>query len=418
MRSETKRILFQIGLFIVTFISTTIAGNEWAYGRNIFFTSDYGWHDFVNGLSFSIPLLLILTVHEFGHYFVALYHKVKTSLPYYIPIPPIPFLGLSIGTMGAVIRLRSKPYSNLQNFDIGLAGPLAGFIAALFITIYGFATLPPPEYVFQFHPEYEKYGLNYAQTVYTPEFKSSETRRQLEEIKKQLEIRDREEERKGNKPDKRRELTESDAGIIDVQIGNNLAFLVLGKLFAAPDRIPNPHEMMHYPVLLACYIALFFTCLNLLPIGQLDGGHVVYGLFGFKAHKIIATVFFVALMFYAGLGMPILSFHQPKDELFLWLGGYIVFLFMAFRGLGLPSRDTWMYAVLMAAAHFLLLQVLPGLKGYSGWLLFAFFVGRFVGIEHPRSEVELPLNSNRIVLGWICLLIFIVCFSPAPIVIE
>lgn len=92
MHKETKRILLQIALFIATFISTTIAGNEWAYGRNIFSTPDYGWHDFVNGLSFSIPLLLVLTMHEFGHYFVAMYHKVKTSLPYYIPIPPIPGL--------------------------------------------------------------------------------------------------------------------------------------------------------------------------------------------------------------------------------------------------------------------------------------------------------------------------------------
>ena len=151
MAKETRRIVFQIALFIATFFSTTVAGNEWAYGRNIFFSPDYGWQDFVNGLSFSVPLLFILTVHEFGHYFVALYHKVKTSLPYYIPVPPIPFLP-SIGTMGAVIRLRSRPHSNIQNFDIGLAGPLAGFIAALIIMIYDFSTLPPAEHVFTFHP--------------------------------------------------------------------------------------------------------------------------------------------------------------------------------------------------------------------------------------------------------------------------
>lgn len=418
MRSETKRILFQIGLFAVTFVSTTIAGNEWAFGRNIFFTPDYGWHDIVNGLSFSIPLLLILTVHEFGHYFMALYHKVKTSLPYYIPIPPIPFLALSIGTMGAVIRLRSKPYSNLQNFDIGLAGPLAGFIVALLITIYGFMTLPSQEYVFQFHPEYKEYGLNYAQTVYTEDFKRSEARKRLEEIRKQEEVREKEALAKGEKVEKRRELTESDVGVIDVQIGNNLAFLILGKLFANPERIPNQHELMHYPVLLACYIALFFTCLNLLPIGQLDGGHVVYGLFGFKAHKIIATVSFVVLIFYAGLGLPLLSFNQPKDELLLWMAAYVAFLFMTFKGFGLPMKDTWMYALLMAGTQFMLMFFIPDIEGYQGWLLFGFVLGRFIGVQHPRSEVEVPLDSKRIVLGWICLLIFILCFSPAPIVIE
>ncbi|HEY0653803.1 MAG TPA: site-2 protease family protein [Chryseosolibacter sp.] len=418
MRNETKRILFQVGLFVVTFVSTTIAGSEWAYGRNIFFSPGYGWQDFVNGLSFSIPLLLILTVHEFGHYFVALYHKVKTSLPYYIPLPPIPFLGLSIGTMGAVIRLRSKPVSNLQNFDIGLAGPLAGFIVALLITVYAFVTLPPPEYVFQFHPEYKPFGLAYADTVYTPEFKKSEARKRLVEINKELDDRGREARERGEEVGKRRKLTEDDVAVTDVQIGNNLVFWAIGKWFAEPERIPNTHEMMHYPILLACYIALFFTCLNLLPIGQLDGGHVVYGLFGFKAHKIIATVFFFALMFYAGLGLPILTFNQPKEWLVLWLSGYVLFLFMGFRGLGLASKDTWMYAVLMAAAHFLLLMFFPTVSGYPGWLLFAFVVGRFVGIEHPRSEMELPLDSKRIILGWICLLIFIVCFSPAPIVIE
>jgi membrane-associated protease RseP (regulator of RpoE activity) len=389
MTKETKRVAVQVVLFVVTFFSTTVAGNEWATGRNIFFTPDYGWNDFVNGLSFSVPLILILTVHEFGHYFMALYHKVKVSLPYYIPIPPIPYLPFSIGTMGAVIRLRSKPYSNLQNFDIGLAGPLAGFIVALIIMAYGFQTLPPPDYVFKFHPEYEQYGKDYASTVYTEDFKKNQE------------------------------------GVIDVQIGSNLAFVIMGKLFADPERIPNPHEMMHYPLMLACYIALFVTCLNLLPIGQLDGGHVTYGLFGFQSHKMIATFFFLALMFYAGLGLSFLHLEIPDDislpwltEYVAWIVGYVVFLFFAFKGLHLPTRDTWMYALIMMAAQVLVMYAIPGVQGYQGWLFFAFLLGRFIGVQHPRSEVELPLNGNRILLGWITLLIFILCFSPAPIVIQ
>src|SRR5687768_15140431 len=104
MSSDQKRVLIQLGLFITTFITTTLAGAEWTYGRSIFMP-DYSWQDFVSGLEFSIPFLLILTVHEFGHYFIAMYHKVKATLPYYIPMPPLPF---SIGTMGAVIRLREK----------------------------------------------------------------------------------------------------------------------------------------------------------------------------------------------------------------------------------------------------------------------------------------------------------------------
>jgi membrane-associated protease RseP (regulator of RpoE activity) len=412
MPKETKRILFQILLFIVTFVSTTIAGNEWVYSRNIFFTEDYGWHDFVNGLSFSIPLLLILTVHEFGHYFVALYHKVKTSLPYYIPIPPIPFLGLSIGTMGAVIRLRSRPYSNIQNFDIGLAGPLAGFVVALGLLIYGFATLPAPDYIYQFHPEYKQFGMNYPDTVYTPDFKRSQQERLFKELKAEI--------KKGkieNPPDTTK-LTAADFKLSDIQFGNNLAFMMLGKLFADPERLPNPHELMHYPVLLACYIALLFTCLNLLPIGQLDGGHVVYGLFGYRKHKIIAITFFVALMFYAGLGSSLISFSQPKDELLMWLIVYIFLFYIAFKGLRLSNRDTWMYVLLMVAVQLVLMVLIPGIKGYEGWLFFGVIIGRFVGVHYPAAEIELPLDTKRVMLGWLTLLIFIICFSPAPIVIQ
>lgn len=412
MSKETRRVLIQIALFIVTFISTTIAGNEWAYGRNIFYTADYGWHDFVNGLSFSIPLLLILTVHEFGHYFVALYHKVKASLPYYIPIPPIPGLTFSIGTMGAVIRLRSRPYSNIQNFDIGLAGPLAGFVVALLILVYAFVTLPPPEYVYQFHPEYEQFGVNYADTVYTDEFRRSEKERLLKELKQEISA--------GKIPDApdTATLTVDHINIADIRLGNNLAFFVLGKLFAKPERLPNPHELMHYPILLACYIALFITALNLLPIGQLDGGHVVYGLFGFKSHRIIAIAFFVALMFYAGLGSSLISLSQPKDELAIWLVVYVLIVFFAFKGLQLSTKDTWMYALVVVASQLILMVLVPGIKGYEGWLFFGFIIGRFIGIYHPRSEIEVPLDSKRVVLGWITLLVFILCFSPAPIVIQ
>ena len=139
MTKEQRRIILQVVLFITTFFTTTIAGAEWCYGisilgvdqeGNVGINPNYSWNAFAKGMEFSIPFLLILTVHEFGHYFTAMYHKVKSSLPYYIPIPPIPF---SIGTMGAVIRLRSRIYSLKQNFDIGLAGPFAGFIMALAI---------------------------------------------------------------------------------------------------------------------------------------------------------------------------------------------------------------------------------------------------------------------------------------------
>jgi membrane-associated protease RseP (regulator of RpoE activity) len=381
MHSERKRILFQIALFITTFVTTTIAGSQWSYGRSVF-SGDYSWQDFTDGMAFSVPLLLILTVHEFGHYFVAMYHKVKASLPYYIPFPPIPFLPFNFGTMGAVIRLRTRPQSNIQHFDIGLAGPLAGFIVGLFILFYGFKTLPPPEYVFQFHPEYEQYGPGYADVVYADEY-----------------------------------LKEHGA-IIDVRIGSNLIFWIFEKAFADPSRVPNEHELMHYPVLLACYIAFFFTCLNLLPVGQLDGGHVVYGLFGYRVHRMIAGVFFLVLVFYAGLGLSYIDPALPPDSLLLGIAGYTLFLFMAFKGLRLPFKDTVMYVVVIFGIQFSLMVFVPGIEGYEGWLLFALIVGRFIGIEHPPSEIEQPLDANRVILGWVALLIFVLCFSPAPFQVE
>ena len=310
MHKEQKRIIVQIALFVATFISTTLAGAQWSYSQSVFM-DNFTWDDFVNGLAYSVPLLLILTVHEFGHYFVAMYHKVKASLPYYIPFPPIPFFPFSLGTMGAVIRLRTRPVSNVQNFDIGVAGPVAGFIVALAILFYGFQTLPPPEYIYQFHPEYEQYGPDYADVVYSPDYM------------------------------KKHEI------FIDIQIGSNLLFWILEKTVADPARIPNPREIMHYPILLACYIGLFVTCLNLLPIGQLDGGHVVYGLFGYKIHRTVARVFFIALVFYAGLGLSYIDPALPQKELLLGIGGYLLFLFVAFSGMMLPAKDNLMYALLI-----------------------------------------------------------------------
>jgi len=143
-----------------------MAGAEWVHGSSVFMP-DYSWTDFASGLPYSLSFLFILTVHEFGHYFTAIHYRVKTSLPYYIPLPPLTFL---FGTLGAVIRIKSLIPSRQQNFDIGIAGPLAGFIAALGILFYGFLTLPEPEYIFQFHPEYAKFGLDYANHVYNGAF--------------------------------------------------------------------------------------------------------------------------------------------------------------------------------------------------------------------------------------------------------
>jgi membrane-associated protease RseP (regulator of RpoE activity) len=378
MGKEHRQVLLQIFLFILTFFTTTLAGAEWCYGKVFFYVVPLAYnpaftvHDFALGMHFSVPFLLILTVHEFGHYFTAMYHKVKASLPYYIPFPPIP---LSLGTMGALIRLRSVVPSNKQNFDIGIAGPIAGFVIALLVLFYGFTNLPPAEHIFSIHPEYEQYGLNYAEHVY-------------------------------NKP--------SDS-TVSISLGKNLLFLFFEKVVADPELVPNPNEMMHYPYLLAGFLALVFTSLNLLPIGQLDGGHVLYGLVGYKKHRVIASVFFVGFIFYAGLGFEYIQPWQPASLLMWTIPAYGLFLYTCFTGLQLPVKDTVMYAVLVFAVQYLLIQFFPNVTGYPGWLLFGFLIGRVLGIPHPPTQLEEPLDRNRKILGWVALVIFVLCFTPNPI---
>jgi hypothetical protein len=77
-----------------------------------------------------------------------------------------------------------------------------------------------------------------------------------------------------------------------------------------------------------------------------------------------------------------------------------------------------MFALLIFAAQLVMTVMYPEIKGYSGWLVFTFILGRFIGVQHPPSEIEDPLDEKRIILGWIALLIFILCFSPAPIVFS
>jgi membrane-associated protease RseP (regulator of RpoE activity) len=371
MQSNNRRSTQLVGqflLFITTLITTTLAGAEWTHGRSIF-TKDFGWADFLSGLPFSFSFIGILTAHEFGHYFTARYHRIRTSLPYFIPLPPFP---LSIGTMGALIRLRQRVPSTIQNFDIGIAGPLAGFVLAMGILFYGFTDLPPAEHIYTIHPEYEAYGANYAEHVYK----------------------------------------DQEYGL-DIVVGKNLLFMFFEKFVADPERMPNPHEIMHYPFLFAGFLSLVFTSLNLMPIGQLDGGHVLYGLVGFKKHKQIASIIFIAFVFYAGLG--VLKPTYPIDDLLIYIPLYVGFLYLSFSGLKLSKRDTLMYAVTLFALQFSMAWLLPTVQGYSGWLLFAFMIGRVLGIQHPPCLIETPLDNGRKLLGWLALLIFVLCFTPSPL---
>lgn len=373
MNPKLKSYLIHGSLFLATFISTTLAGAEWTYGRSLL-SPDYSWSDFASGLPYSIAFLTILTAHEFGHYFTAIYYRVKTTLPYYIPLPPV-ILAFNFGTLGALIRLKQRVKTTRQNFDIGIAGPLAGFVVSLGFLLYGYTHLPPPEYIFQFHPEYAQYGLEYANYVYLPGAMK--------------------------------------AGTADVVIGKNLLLIFFERFVADPARIPNMHEIIHYPFLFAGYLSLIFTSINLLPIGQLDGGHVLYGLIGYQKHRWVASVLFVLFIFYAGLGF--ISPHEPTDVLLYMIPLFLLFLFFAFQGLKLGTTNTIICALAVFAVQYSIAFYFPFVKGYPGWLFFGLIIGRFVGIPHPPCEVEEPLSEGRKLLGWLALIILVITFAPNPI---
>jgi len=361
-------------LFIVTLITTTISGAEWMYGKPLmYFEPGLTLAETLSGVYFSIPFLSILTIHEFGHYFTARYYNIKVTLPYYIPLwLGFLFMPFTIGTMGAFIRIKEPIKSRKEYFDVGIAGPLAGFVAALVVLYIGFTNLPPADYVYQIHPEYEQYGPDYAEHFYNEEG--------------------------------------------SFQLGKNLTFLFFEE-YVAPDKslIPNPYEIIHYPWLFAGFLALFFTALNLLPIGQLDGGHVLYGLFGWKNHKNISLAIFIIFLFYAGLG--VISPYDKLEDLMLYIPIYIGFLFITLQSIRLSMRTKLTISVALFTAQFLIAYYFPGLKGYVGWLVFAFLIGRFLGVYHPPAMIDQPLSMERKILGWIALIVFIISFSPRPFII-
>lgn len=367
---DRKQLYLQIGLFILTLLTTTLSGAEWMTGRQLFYTEEsINWGDFLNGFSFSIPFLLILTVHEFGHYFTAQYHKVKVTLPYYIPMWFGFIGGPSIGTMGAFIKIKERVDSRKKYFDIGVAGPLAGFVIAFLVIWYGFTHLPPLEYLFQIHPEYAEWGANYDKYAF-------------------------------------------EDGMMVVILGPNLLFHFFETYVVNdPSLIPHAYEVIHYPYLLAGYLACFFTALNLLPIGQLDGGHILYGLIGPKKHKVFSKVFFLGLIYYAGLGLI------SPFEVSPWMTNevlYVGFVFVCLHRFSESARDRLMYALGVFSLQLVTVYFFPTVQGYPGWLVFSFLLGRVIGIYHPPVLIDQPLDIKRKILGWLAIVVFVLCFSPKP----
>ncbi len=397
----SKKHRKHIILFLITIITTTFAGAEWMYGRYLFLPGEYGmsWENFVGGLEFSLPFLLILTAHEFGHYLTAKYYQIKVTLPFYIPMW-LGFLGVpmpSFGTMGAFIKIKEKPKTTLEFFDIGIAGPLAGFVIALAVLFYGFYTLPPKEYIFELHPEYQIFGDNYEDIVYD-----------LDTILFKNDLQHLDAEFLEQLPDTIYFNTEG-----SLTLGSNLLFdAFIEHVAPDPERVPNMHELYHFPWLFAGYLALFFTALNLLPVGQLDGGHVLYGLLGYKQSRWAFRIFFVLFIVFAGFGVitPSLTINQ----LLLFGTLYFIYLNLVFSYITPEFGKRlllviWVFLLQYVGSHFIDVR----LNSYV-YLLFGLVVGRFLGIDHPPANEEVKLGFGRKVLGWFAIAIFVVSFSSSP----
>lgn len=317
IRPKPSNPWINVGLFLLTVFSMLIAGAMYGYqGPEPNTMGEYFIYllrDIPRGASFAVSMLAILLAHEFGHYLAARYHKTAVSLPYFIPFPFSP-----LGTLGAAIRLKEPPKNKRVLLDIGLAGPLAGLIVAIPILILGLSlsdlgTLP----------------LN------------------------------------------------PDAWSNQVLEGNSVLYLaakylVKGKLLPAPldyggvdpllywvryffIGLPLPYgglDVFMHPLAWSGWAGLLVTALNLIPAGQLDGGHIIYVLFGRNATKIVPYII-VALVL---LGI------------FWW-----------------------------------------------GWLLWAgliFFFGRIYA--QPLDDIT-PLDKRRKTLAIIGLIVFVLVFTPVPL---
>lgn len=316
VRPTTREWLRHIVLFLLTVITTTIAGvitaapeidipepplagliDYLVYIPRFYLDAVLGILFFafqhprllIDGLTFSAALLAILTAHEMGHYIACRRYQVNATLPYFIPAPPL-FLA---GTFGAFIKIKSPIPSRRALFDIGLAGPLAGFVVAIPISILGILYMRPATS-----------NLSYA-----------------------------------------------------IIFNDPLLFRLLSKLMNVPL---DPYAPTN-PYYMAAWIGILVTSLNLMPVGQLDGGHGTFAVFGQRVHHLTGRIAFVATAVLTVLG-------------FWWHG----------------SPSGFLYTVLL---------------------------GVMLRVRHPQPGTMEPLGKARLLVGIITVLVFTLCFWPFPITI-
>lgn len=351
-------------LFIATFASVSFSYLQFAIRIE-------------DGFIFAACFLLFLGTHEFGHYIAAAVHRVRASLPWFIPMPLI-----SIGTLGAVIRIKDPIDDTRRLFDIGVAGPVAGFVVSIGLLIVGLLTMPGPEHVLNY-PGHDALKAFVLQNGYFPDHPPEEL------------------------------VGET------LFLGPTLLFSALASMF---ENVPPLYELYHYPVLFAGWLGLFFTALNLMPFGQLDGGHILYALAGRRKHRIIAYSFYAVLAGLGGVGALSLI-HMLFDQLdnsfytlswLVWAPGLLLLFRFAMRQQLNMAVPLWVLSLLISAGIFYTLDNPENALNYSMWLFWLFFIVFLVRLDHPPAAVEYQLGLGRRILGWSALVVFILCMSPLP----
>jgi hypothetical protein len=224
------RVWVHVLLFLATLVSTTLVGLEHYLGWQADFQKiqvQFSWPLLANGLWYSLTILLILGAHEFGHYFACVYYRVNASLPFFLPLP-----FTLTGTLGAFIRIRQPIRTKRQLFDIGIAGPLAGFIVAIPALVVGLAL---------------------SHVVAEPK------------------------------------ATEGMMSLGEPLAFKAAAWLVWGSL-------QDGYTLNLHPVAFAAWFGLLATALNLFPIGQLDGGHISYAVLGRRSTIVTLAAIGVAIV--------------------------------------------------------------------------------------------------------------------------
>lgn len=287
-----QRYAVHIGLFVLTCFTTT-AAIDW---------------------KFSATLMTILVCHEMGHYIVARRHGIDASLPYFIPLPP----WLTLGTMGAIIRMNEPIEDRNKLIDVGAAGPLAGLVVAVPLLIYGLAQSPVG-------------------------------------------------------------LPSSSGGIIE---GNSIAYLALkylvhGQILPAPDGT----DVQLNSIAFAAWVGLLITMINLIPIGQLDGGHIAKAYYGDR-HETMSRRLHVILGV-VGLVVATILLLEASD-------------------LGKDVGEAVSYGIRGGLPWLVWAMLLVGMRWMQG------------GIYHPPVG-DIPLSRGRRWLVFSMAVVFLLIFTPIPL---